>query len=114
MGRTYWTIVFANQRDHTPPVAGLVDSSTGMSVAAQRGPRAVTIRWWGKDRPLSTRTAGLRGFTVQYRRGGGDWQPLRIRTKTKQLTKTLGAGRAPVPCPRRRQPCQPRVVDATR
>ena len=89
---TYWTIVFANQRDHTPPMAGLVDASTGMSVAATGGPRPVTIRWWGKDRPLSTRTAGLRGFNVQYRRADGGWQQLRTRTKTRQLTKTLAAG----------------------
>ncbi len=89
---TFYTIVFANQRDHTPPVAGLISSGDGISVAATSGPRPVTIRWWGKDRPLSARTAGLRGFNLQYRRGDGDWRTLRALTTTRQLTTELTRG----------------------
>jgi uncharacterized protein YkwD len=90
--QTYYTIVFANQRDHTPPMAGLVSSESGISVAATSGPRPVTVRWWGKDRPLSTRTAGLRGFSIQYRRAHGDWRTLRTLTASRQLTKELTRG----------------------
>jgi uncharacterized protein YkwD len=89
---TFYTIVFANQRDHTPPVAGLVSSETGIAVAATSGPRPVTVRWWGKDRPLATGTAGLRGFSVQYRRANGEWRTLRSLTTSRQLTTELTRG----------------------
>jgi uncharacterized protein YkwD len=89
---TFYTIVFANQRDHTPPVAGLISSQSGISVATTSGPRPVTIRWWGKDRALSAGTAGLRGFSVQYRPLDGHWRTLRSLTTTRQLTKELTRG----------------------
>lgn len=90
--KVLYTVVFVNQRDHTPPVAGLISSDTGISVAAVTSSRTVTVRWWGKDRQLSTRTSGLKGFTVQYKRGDGDWRLLHKGTKARQLTKELAVG----------------------
>jgi len=89
---TFYTIVFANQRDHTPPVAGLVNTQSRATVAATNGPKAVTIRWWGRDRALSAGTAGLRGFMVQYRPLDGRWRTLRSLTRTRQLTMELPRG----------------------
>ncbi len=91
-GAIYYTIVFANQRDHTPPKAGLVSSQTGISVSSTSESKPVTVRWWGKDRKLAKRTAGLRGFTVQYRRADGKWRVLYRMTKTRQFSGDLKKG----------------------
>ena len=40
-----YTVVFVNQRDHTPPKAGLISADTGISVAALASTQ-------GRDRPL--------------------------------------------------------------
>ncbi len=87
-----YTVVFASQRDHTPPTAGLYSASTGISVASASGPKPVTIRWWGKDRLLSARTSGLRGFNVQHRTDNGEWRTVRKMTRTHQLTASLSQG----------------------
>ncbi|RKY16109.1 MAG: hypothetical protein DRQ55_18705 [Planctomycetota bacterium] len=87
-----YTMVLVNQRDHTPPKAGLVSSHSGISLSTAGSARNVTVRWRGKDRPLATRTAGLRGFTVTYKRGAGNWHVLRKGTKARQLTKALAKG----------------------
>lgn len=86
--KTLWTIVFVNQPDHTPPKAGLVGPAS--RTIASTG-RSVTLRWWGKDRKLSTRTAGLKSFVLQHKRNGGNWGVLRNTTR-RQATVTLSPG----------------------
>jgi hypothetical protein len=87
--RTLWTVVFVNQPDHTPPLAGLMGPASGTRTAA---PGASTIKWWGKDRKLSTRTAGLKGFTVQHKKGDGQWVTLLRRSTRRSVTLSLRAG----------------------
>jgi hypothetical protein len=87
-----YTVVFVNQADHTPPRAGLVSAFSGISLASVTPTRSVTVRWFGADRRLATRTAGLAGFTVQYRAQGGHWKLLRKLTTARQLTTRLPKG----------------------
>ena len=87
----YYTLVFVKQPDHTPPKAGLVASGTGISVASNGGSRAVTIKWWGSDRPLQMYTAGLKGFVVQKWTSGG-WKTYRHMTTSRQMTVNLAKG----------------------
>ena len=95
---TLWTIVFVNQGDHTAPVAGLVRSkrsarfdraahpatamlATRMRVAADT---RTTVRWWGRDPKLSTRTSGLHSFTLQHKVPGGRWHTVLAHTTLRQ------------------------------
>lgn len=88
----YYTLVFVRQPDHTAPRAGLYYAGRGMSVAAAgSGSRAVTIRWWGRDRRLQKYTSGVRGFVVQQKTAHG-WKTLRRMTKKRQLTLNLDKG----------------------
>ena len=86
-----YTMVFVSQRDHTAPASGMVASQTGISVASETGRKSVTIRWWGRDRALQQRTAGIRGFTVQKQTPSG-WRTLRRNTLTRSLTIDLAQG----------------------
>ncbi len=87
-GKTLWTIVFVNQRDHTPPIAELMGPAS-RTIAS--GDQRVTLRWSGKDRRLSTRTAGLKAFILQHKRSGGNWGVLRNTTR-RQGTFALTPG----------------------
>jgi uncharacterized protein YkwD len=86
--KTYWTAVFANQPDHTAPKATL-DTRVSRSVATAN--TSMTVRWTGRDRKLSTRTAGLKAFILQHRRANGDWNVIR-RTSQRSATVNLGRG----------------------
>jgi uncharacterized protein YkwD len=90
-GKMLWTVVLANQPDHTPPITGLY-STVSSSRSFLSSTQATTIRWWGWDRRLSVRTAGLDSFTVQHRRAGGRWHTVRRRTTGRQATFDLGSG----------------------
>ncbi len=88
-----YTIVFVNQPDHTAPKAKITSVRTGATVAGAGGRKAVTIKWSGKDRRLSTRTAGLKGFVVQYKKKGTrDWTRIRRLTTARELTTMLPSG----------------------
>jgi uncharacterized protein YkwD len=87
-GKTLWTIVFVNQPDHTPPLAQLVGPSSNTISAASS---SVTLRWWGKDRKLSTRTSGLKAFVLQHKRSTGSWHVVR-RTRHRSATLALPSG----------------------
>jgi uncharacterized protein YkwD len=88
----YYTLVFVKQPDHTPPRAGMVAANTGLSIASgSSGTRAVTIKWWGADRPLQQYTSGLKGFVVQKWSSGG-WKTLRSMTTSRQMTLNLSEG----------------------
>ena len=90
-----YTIVFVNQRDHTPPTVGVVGQRNGISVAtaeAAGGTKDVKVNWWGRDRRLSVRTSGLLGYTVQFKKIGGKWRTLQVRSRNRQVTKALAAG----------------------
>ena len=88
----FFTVVFVNQRDHTAPKAALAHSGSGISVASEAAKRRVTVRWWGGDRRLATRTAGLKGFTVQYRPVDGKWRTIRKNTRQRSATVALPDG----------------------
>jgi uncharacterized protein YkwD len=85
-----YTIVFVTQRDHTAPVASLVAQADVISVSSIRD---VTVAWRGKDRRLATRTAGLQGFKVQYKKFGGDWRTVRKMTNKRQISMDLDSGK---------------------
>ncbi len=88
----YYTMVFVKQPDHTPPKAGMVASSTGITVAsAGSGTRAVTVKWWGNDRPLQQYTAGLKGFNAQKWTKSGS-KTYRYITTSRQMTVNLAKG----------------------
>ena len=105
---TLWTIVFVNQADHTAPVAALVRprsvASSGPAAAFLSSRAAAptqvrtsadtrtTIRWWGRDRKLSTRTSGLQSFTLQHRVPGDDWRTVLTRTTLRQMSYYLRPG----------------------
>lgn len=91
-GRVLWTVVFVNQADHTPPMAGLYSASSVSARGLLSASNLTTVRWWGRDRRLSVRTAGLHSFTVQHRRPGGEWHTIRRGTKARQLTMRLSSG----------------------
>jgi uncharacterized protein YkwD len=105
---TLWTIVFVNQADHTAPVAdvrrprsstvyepiaGLTADQTG-AVGALRtsADSRVTVRWWGRDRKLSTRTAGLKSFSLQHRVPGEGWRTVLTQTKERMAVFELRPG----------------------
>lgn len=90
--KTLYTVNFVSQRDHTPPMVGLLQARTGIAVASVGRPAKVTVRWWGRDRKLSSGTAGLRSFSVQYKRGDGSWRPLLTDTNKRQVTVSLARG----------------------
>jgi cysteine-rich secretory family protein len=91
-GKVLWTVVLANQPDHTPPITGLYSASSAGGRTLLSASSATTIRWWGRDRRLSVRTAGLDAFTVQHRRAGGRWHTVRRRTTARQATFDLSSG----------------------
>lgn len=89
----YWTAIFVRQKDHTAPKAGMIASTTGLSLAGNdAGKRTATIRWWGHDRALQRHTSGLKGFVVQKKQPNGTWRTLRHMTKTRSLTLQLSRG----------------------
>ena len=87
--KVLWTVVLANQPDHTPPITGIYTDTANSFVAASS---STTIRWWGRDRRLSVRTSGLDSFTVQHRKPGGVWRTVRYRTTSRQATFDLSSG----------------------
>jgi len=108
--QTLWTIVFVNQADRTAPVAGvrakrvvkrsadsvrpataLLGNRSGVATDAR-----TTLRWWGRDPKLSTRTAGLHSFTLQHKVPGGRWHTIRSRTTQRQGSWYLRPGTAHV------------------
>jgi hypothetical protein len=91
-GKILWTTVLVNQADHTPPIAGLVSSVSSSGSALLSASQSTTVRWWGRDRRLSVRTAGLHSFTVQQRKAGSNWHTVRRRTTSRQATFDLGSG----------------------
>jgi hypothetical protein len=86
-----WTVVVANQADHTPPITGFYASSSSRQTLLASD-RLTTVHWWGRDRRLSTRTSGLNSFTVQHRQQGGRWHTVRVRTTAKQASFDLPSG----------------------
>jgi uncharacterized protein YkwD len=86
-----WTVVFVNQADHTPPVASLVQRASTASLRVADTNQSV-VRWWGRDRRLAVRTAGLDSFIVQHRLPGGRWDTLLNRTTARQATWNLRPG----------------------
>lgn len=89
----YWTAIFVRQKDHTAPKAGMIASTTGLSLASNdAGKRSVTISWWGHDRALQRHTSGLKGFIVQKRKPDGTWRTLRYMTRTRSMTMRLQEG----------------------
>ena len=91
-GHVLWTVDFVNQADHTPPISGLFSAATVNDRGLLSASSTTTVRWWGRDRRLSVRTAGLDSFTVQHRTGGGRWHTVRSRTTARQLTMNLRSG----------------------
>jgi uncharacterized protein YkwD len=86
---TLWTIVFVNQPDHTPPQASLAGPASRFVAAANT---KVGVSWWGKDRRLSTRTAGLKGFTLQRKRAGSGWRTVKRNTSQRSVDIQLPSG----------------------
>jgi hypothetical protein len=105
---TLWTIVFVNQADHTAPVAAVSHpkpadtfAPTAAVAAEQVGPvgavrtsadSRVTVRWWGRDRKLSTRTAGLQSFALQHRVPGDGWKVVKTGTTDRKASFELRPG----------------------
>jgi len=75
---TWASIVFAESKDHTPPVA--------QTVGISRSGTTIVFRWSGRDRRLQSHTAGLRSFDVQYRVDDGAWRTIRNDTTATSLT----------------------------
>jgi uncharacterized protein YkwD len=90
-GTILWTVVVASQPDHTPPITGFYSSSASRQALLAADQRT-TVHWWGRDRRLSTRTAGLHSFTIQHRREGGRWHTVRRRISAKQASFALPSG----------------------
>jgi len=91
--KTLYTIVFVNQRDHTAPKGKVISAYANVSSSAVGSGATVTVKWWGMDPRLSTRTAGLKGFIVQYKeKGDRHWTRIRKNTTDRQLTKYLSRG----------------------
>jgi uncharacterized protein YkwD len=95
--KTIWTMVFTNQADHTPPFVGLMQPASAAGVRSVGSGTIVsaegtTVRWWGRDRPLATRTSGLRSFSLQHRLPGGRWATLFSSTTLRQKTWDLRPG----------------------
>jgi uncharacterized protein YkwD len=89
--KVLWTIVFVNQADRTAPVARVGRRHKSASFAPVAAGRTV-VRWWGYDRPLALRTAGLQSFSVQHRAPGGDWNTVIERTTARQASWALRPG----------------------
>ena len=89
--RVIWTIVFVNQADSTAPVAriGRPNRTSSLRVAATT---QTVLRWWGHDRPLATRTAGLDSFSIQHKVQGGRWQTVIERTTAREASWNLSPG----------------------
>ena len=81
--KTLWTIVFVNQPDHTaaPGGPGRAHQSFG-GRCEPRGDREVVGQAIGR---LSTRTAGLKGFTLQRKRAGGGWRTVMHDTSRRSV-----------------------------
>jgi uncharacterized protein YkwD len=77
-GRTFASIVFSESPDQTSARASVVSVS-------RRGDDA-TWTWTGYDPVLQTRTAGLRDFDIQVRRGSNAWTTFRNDTTARSLT----------------------------
>jgi len=77
-GTTWASIVFADSKDHTAPLAARTSKRV-------RG-RSVTFAWRGHDRVLQTREAGLGSFDVAYRVDRGAWHMLRNNTRATSIT----------------------------
>jgi uncharacterized protein YkwD len=77
---TWASIVFAESRDHTRPVA----HKAGIDASGT----TVVFKWTGHDRRLQTHTSGLRSFDVQYRVDDGSWRTIRNDTTATSLTLT--------------------------
>ncbi len=93
-GKIIYTIVFVNQRDHTPPKAHITAARAGTGISAKGTRKAVVVRWTGRDRPLTTRTSGLKGFIVQHKRKGQKtWNKIRRLTTSRQMTTYLYSGK---------------------
>lgn len=77
-GTTWASIVFADSKDHTPPLV----ARNGKRVSG----RTVTFAWRGHDRVLQTRESGFGSFDVQYRVDSGAWRLIRNDTRATSIT----------------------------
>jgi uncharacterized protein YkwD len=79
-GRRYWTAVFTESDDVTPPV---VTSLTLTRFGTSGSSRWMRVGWTARDAQLSSRTAGLQDVRVRRRPGGGTaWSVGAWRTDT--------------------------------
>jgi len=79
-GVSYWTVVFIQGPDRTPPRSSIT------SVSSARGSRSARVRWQGTDPRLVTLTAGLAAVDLERRRIGGTWQTVRSRVTGTRAT----------------------------
>lgn len=89
--KVLWTIVFVNQADQTAPVARVGRRHRSAEFRPTSAGRTL-VQWWGYDRPLALRTAGLQSFSVQHRVPGGEWHTIIERTRSRQASLSLPAG----------------------
>ncbi len=95
-GNTWkWTVIFITAPDRTPPTSRF--TTTGVATPAiTEGSEApggqVTLRWTGSDPRLVKGTAGLRGFDLERRVPGGEWQRLRTVSTSRSYTSVRPSG----------------------
>ena len=71
-------LVFAELRDHTPPIVRLANGNLDG--------RTVSWTWTGADVLLQTHSSRLCHFDVEYRVDAGPWRLLKSRTGATSLT----------------------------
>ena len=74
---TYSSIAFLEGPDQTPPVSRMSSKSVSGTTAQ--------FAWTGSDPLLQTHTAGLQGYSVQYRVDGGAWKQIRTATTATSI-----------------------------
>ena len=77
-GKTWASMVFTESVDHSAPWARMTGSS--------RSGSTVAWSWNGADTWLTTHTAGLKNFDVQYRVDWGTWTTIRTGVTSRSLT----------------------------
>ena len=77
---TFSSIVFTEQKDHTPPTAA-------MSSLTRSG-TSISFSWRGAEVLLQTRTAGFKYFDVEYHRDDHGWRIIKHGTLTTHLRLT--------------------------
>jgi uncharacterized protein YkwD len=74
---TYASIAFLEGPDRTPPVSRMLSKSVSGTTAQ--------FAWTGSDPLLQTHSAGLQGFSVQYRVDSGAWKQIRTGTTATSI-----------------------------